>query len=157
MESIYYFRFQHKTAFVKLEYLFPECSLLIEGKDQLYPLKCLESSCPANANCMEGLAKRVHYFFDKVTLDAELIIAYFKYPDRPQSIRAGIFHRDMENPRVATLNPWAFKKFQKEGEAYKWLPPAEFYQLNNVLTSPDILPVENLLYRGRAADRKLKP
>lgn len=150
MEPIYYFRFQHKTAFVKLEYLFPECFILIEGKEKLHPLKCLEGMCSANANCMEGLAKRVHYFFDNVVLDAELIIAYFKYPDRPQSIRAGIFHRDMEEPRITVLNPWAFKKFQKEGDTYKWVPPEEFYQLGNVLTVPDILPAENLL-------RKLKP
>jgi len=150
MEPVYYFRFQYKTAFIKLDYLFPECSLLIEGKEQLHPLKCLEGTCHANANCMEGLAKRVHYFFDNVATDAELVIAYFKYHDRAKSLRAGIFHRTMEEPRVMTLNPWGFRKFQKEGETFKWIPPAEFYQLNTVLTTPNILPAESLL-------RKLRP
>ena len=94
---------------------------------------------------MEGLAKRVHYFFDNVVFDAELIIAYFKYHDRPQSIRAGIFFRNMDEPRVMTLNPYAFKKFQREGDTYKWFPSTEFYNLNSVLTTPDILPVASLL------------
>jgi len=145
MEPIYYFRFQTKTVFIKLQYLFPECFYLIQGKEQLYPLKCLEGMCPANANCMEGLAKRVHYFFDNVVFDAELIIAYFKYPDRPQSIRGGVFFRDMREPQIRILNPWAFRKFQREGDTYKWVPPTEFYRLNSVLTTPDILPVESLL------------
>lgn len=143
MEPIFYFRFQHKTTFIKLQYLFPECEYLIEGKDQLHPLKCLQSSCPVNANCMEGLAKRVNYFFENVAIGSELIIAYFKYPDRPNSIRAGVFYKDFDEPRVMTMNPWAFKKFQREGDAYKWVPPEEFYRLSS--SAPDILPVESLL------------
>lgn len=135
MEPIYYFRFKHKTAFVKLQYLFPECMVLIEGKDQLYPLKCLADSCPANANCMEGLAKRIHYFFEHAAVGAEYLVTYFKHPDRPNSIRAGIFDRDLKNPRVMVVNPYAFKKFQTRGEVFKWIPPHEFYLLNSVMTS----------------------
>ena len=145
MEPIFYFRFQHKTAFIKLEHLFPECFFLIEGKEQLYPVKCLEGPCTANANCMEGLAKRVHYFFEKVAIDAEMLVAYFKYADRPKSIRAAFFWRNMDEPIVRIINPWAFKKFQRESEVFKWLPPEEFYRLNSVMSSPDILPVESLI------------
>ena len=94
---------------------------------------------------MEGLAKRVHYLFDNVVFDAELIIAYFKYRDRPNSLRGGVFFRDMLEPQVKTLNPWAFQKFQREGDVFKWVPPKEFYNINTVLTTPNIIPVESLV------------
>ena len=143
MEPVYYFSFQTKTTFIKLQHLFPECGVLIEGQPELHPLKCLLSSCPANANCMEGLVRRLDYFFENVVPQSELIVAYFRYADRPQSIRAGIFYRDMTEPRVAVVNPWAFRKFQKEGDTFKWFPPAEFYRLNTVMST--IIPVESLI------------
>lgn len=135
--------FQKRTVFIPLKYIYPECSVLIDPYQQLFPLFCLrEDGCPANSNCMETLAKRVDYFFTNVVPDAELLIAYFKYRDRSNSIRAGVFDREMQNPRVMTLNPYAFRKFQKEGTTYKWVPPDEFLFMGG---SSELIPVKKLL------------
>lgn len=93
----------------------------------MYPLKCMQDdSCPKNKNCAESLAKRVHHFFQHVEPDAELMVAYFKYHDKPNSIRAGVFNKDLEEPKLMTVNPYAFRKFQKEGITKQWSPSAEF-------------------------------
>lgn len=144
-ESAAFFTFQKHTVFIPLKYIYPECSVLIEPYQQLSPLHCLrEDGCPANKNCMETLAKRVNYFFTFVTPEAELLIAYFKYRDRGNSIRAGVFDRNMKEPRVMTLNPFAFKKFQREGITYTWMPPDEFLFMHG---GGGLIPMENLLIK----------
>ena len=125
-DSIMYFVFQEKTVFMPFRYLDPECLFLIKEHEGLYPLNCMRGDCFMNRNCAESLAKRVWYFFENVEPSAKLMIAYFKYRDKPNSIRAGIFSKDMSEPRVSTLNPYAFRKFQKEGVTKRWWPSLDF-------------------------------
>lgn len=145
-QQVAFFTFHEKTVFVPLKYVYPECMVLIEPYTQVSPLICLKSDqCPANVNCMETLAKRVNYFFTHVTPKAELLIAYFRYRDRPNSIRAGVFDRALDNPRVMTLNQSAFRKFQKEGLSFTWQPPDEFLFMGS---SNKLIPVDNLLVKS---------
>lgn len=94
---------------------------------------------------MDILAKRVNYLFTHVVPDSQQIIAYFKYRDRPDSIRAGIFTRDMKEPKLMTLNRSAFQKFQREGVMFRWIPNDEY-----LLMAPtsNIIPVESLLVKN---------
>lgn len=138
-----YFVFQTKTVFIPFRYIYPECLVLIEDEPKLYPLLCMKDNCHRNSNCAEKLAHRVHYFFDKVEPKAELMIAYFKYQDRPGSIRAGVFTASMDEPRLITCNRSAFQKFQRESEVFQWVQPNEFLLIGG--GSPTILPVESLV------------
>ena len=109
-----------------LRSVYPECLVHIEPHPQLYPLQCFRTSCPANKNCAEIIARRVNYLFTMVMPQAEMLILYYKYRDRPKSIRAGVFMRDLQEPRQMIVNPYAFKKFQKGGITYEWFPKDEF-------------------------------
>lgn len=95
---------------------------------------------------MDVLAKRINYLFTHVIPDAKQIIAYFKYRDRPNSIRAGVFTRDMAEPTVMTLNQSAFKKFQRESLTFSWFPTDEFLLM---APEPKLLPVESLIKNAR--------
>ena len=142
-QPVVFFVFQKHSIFMPLRYIYPECMTLIEPFPQLSPLHCLKTDiCPANQSCMDILVKRVDYIFTNVVPNGSQIIAYFKYRDRPNSLRAGIFNRDLEEPKLMTLNQSAFKKFQKEGTAFTWIPTDEF-----LLIAPNtkLLTVESLL------------
>ena len=142
-EAVVFFTFQKHSVFMPLRYIYPECMTLIEPYAQLSPLFCLNhDNCPANKGCMDILAKRVNYLFTHVVPDAKQIIAYFKYRDRPNSIRAGVFTRDMAEPVVMTLNQSAFKKFQREGLTFSWFPTDEFLFM---APEPKLIPVESLI------------
>lgn len=144
-QPLAFFVFQKHSVFIPLKYLYGECFTLIEKHDQLSPLHCLRNDiCPVNIGCMDILAKRVDYFFTHVAPDAKLLIAYFKYRDKPGSIRAGVFDRDLTEPKVMTLNQSAFKKFQKEGLAFTWIPTMEYLTLSR---SSTLIPVQNLLLK----------
>lgn len=125
-QPITFFSFHDKNVFIPLKSVYPECYPLIEGEPQLYPLLCLQSMCHRSQNCAEILAKRVNYLFTNVVPEAKLIVLYFKYQDRPNSIRGGIFHKDMREPHVSVLNPHAFGKFKREGNVYQWIPTEDF-------------------------------
>lgn len=144
-EPVAFAVFQKHTVFIPFRYVYPECMKLIEGQPQLYPLFCLRNNqCPANRSCMDILAKRINYLFTSVVPHAQQIIAYFKYPDRPDSIRAGLFLRDMREPKVLTLNRSAFKKFQRDSTAFTWVPPTEYLLL---APSSNLIAVESLLVK----------
>ncbi len=97
-EPIAFFVFQEHSVFMPLRFIYPECMSLIEKYDQLSPLHCLRNDhCPANRGCMDILAKRTNYLFTYVVPNGKQIVAYFKYRDQPESVRAGIFTRDMQN------------------------------------------------------------
>lgn len=123
---IYYFVIKEKTVFLPLRVLYGECFTLIENEPQLSPLLCMHDTCHKNTNCGEILARRVNYFFENVIPTGELLVAYFKYKDKPDSIRAGLFTKNLDEPRVITCNKYAFEKFKKEGIVYSWDPPTEF-------------------------------
>lgn len=144
-EHVAYFVVDRQTVFMPLRFIYPECVTLIEPFDQLSPLHCLQNDhCPANKGCMDILAKRIDYLFTTVIPDSQLLIAYFKYRDRPDSIRAGIFTRDMKEPKVMTLNRSAFRKFQKTGLSFTWIPSNEYLLM---APSNKLLPVESLLVK----------
>jgi hypothetical protein len=123
---MYVLEVQDQTIFTKLVDVFPECSVLIKDSPKLHPLFCLKSNCPRNANCMGKLAHRVKYVFDQWP-KAQLLILYFSYPDQPGSQRAGLFWRDMREPRYITMNRTAWVKLKKMGTIYKWQMPAELF------------------------------
>ncbi len=93
---------------------------------------------------MEVLAKRVKYLFDNVEPSAGLIIAYYKWRDKPNSIRAGVFDRDLQEPRHIVCNRSAFKRCQNLGDTFQWEPPTEYYLLGGH-RSETIIPVEGLI------------
>lgn len=142
-ELFSYFTFQEKTTFIPLKYLYPECMVLIENHPQMHPLKCfLEDGCPANANCGDIIVRRVNYLFQEIMPKSEMLIAYFKYRDRPNSIRGAVFNRNLDPPTIDILNPFAFRKFMKEGTLYQWLPSTEYLLLGG---GDGIIPVEGLI------------
>lgn len=144
-EPVAFFVFQEHSVFMPLKYIYPECMNLIEDYDQLFPLFCLRNDqCPANRGCMDILAKRINYLFTHVIPSAKQIIAYFKYRDKPESIRAGIFTRDMQEPRLMTLNRSAFQKFQREGIMFKWIPSNEYLLM---APSSNLISVESLIVK----------
>lgn len=141
--KIHYFTIQDKTAFIPLKYLYGECFYLIDGEPQLSPLFCMGNECHRNSNCGAVLANRVNYLVEHVMPSVKLIIAYFTYPDKPGSIRAGVFDTSFEElPRVITCNRSAFDKFKKEGVIYSWEATTEFLLLSD---NNDIIPVGNLI------------
>ena len=113
---------REKTLFARVKDIFPECEVLINGSPQLYPLRCLVDHCPKNANCMEKLVHRVKYIFDTFE-KAELLILYFAYPDRPGSIRCGVFWKDFRPPYYRTINRTSWELFKKNGTVYSWQLP----------------------------------
>ena len=86
---IYYFVFQKKTAFIPLKSLYPECFFLRKDHPRTEALQCFKTSCPANKNCADIVAKRVFHLFEHVVVDSELLLAYFK--NTKGSICAGVF------------------------------------------------------------------
>lgn len=113
-----------KTVFAKLTDVYAACQFLIADAPQLHPLICLKSSCPRNANCMEHLAKIVKFIFDRFEA-AQLLFLYFSYRDLPGSQRAGVFWRDMRDPRYITFNRSAWEKLKKMGTVYELNIPNE--------------------------------
>lgn len=120
---MYILEIQEKTLFARLNDVFPECAVLIEHAPKLYPLRCLvDDGCHRNSNCMEKLARRVKHMFE-VFEKAELLILYFKWPDRPDSIRCGVFWRDMREPYYRTINRSSWEIFKEKGTVYSWEMP----------------------------------
>ena len=123
--------------------VYPECLQLIDKHDNLFPLLCFESDCHVNQNCAEMIARRVHYLFENVFTTAEMLILYYKYRDKPNSIRGGVFHRDMREPHLLNpMNPYAFRRFMRMGNTYQWIPTDDFLFIRG---SNEIIPVENLI------------
>lgn len=140
---IIYFVVNKKTVFIPLRYVYPECSKLIDSHPDMFPLKCLTTDgCPANIQCMDYLVPRVNYLFKEVCPAAEMLISYYKYRDRPNSIRGAVFHRDLREPNVMTINPSGFSKFQKESETFQWHPTDEYKTLG---AHRGIIPIESLI------------
>lgn len=130
-----------KTLFIKLDFLFPECKVLIEDYDQLFPLRCLADFCPRNANCMERLAHRVKWVFDTFK-EAEMLILYFAWRDRPGTTRCGVFTREMTEPLFRIMNRTAWDKFKKLGVIYEVEMPKELLLSGQ---SKTIIPASDLV------------
>ena len=115
-----------KSLFVKLLDVLPECGFLISDEPQLHPLICLVGRCHRGQGCMEKLAVRTKCLFDQFT-EAQLLVLYFRYRDRPKYQRAGIFWRDMREPYYITMNPYSWEKLKSLGCVYEWEFPKELF------------------------------
>lgn len=111
------------VLFMKFNAVYPNCEFLISDEPQLHPLKCLIDSCHRNQNCMETLAHRVKYVFDQWP-SVDVLVLYFRYRDFPTKHRAGVFGRDMGEPRYITFNPYAWEKIKTKGVVYEWDLPS---------------------------------
>lgn len=108
------------VLFLKLKDLFPECMFQIEDAPQLFPFICLrQESCPRNHNCMGKLVKRLEAVLE-VWKDVDLVFLYFSWPDMPGSQRAGVFWRDMREPRYITFNRSSWEKMKAVGTIFRW-------------------------------------
>lgn len=133
---MYILEVQSKTLFIKLRDVYPECEFLIHDSSQLYPFKCLVDHCPRNSMCMDKLVKRVKYIFDAFP-DSKLLLLYFSYRDKPGSQRAGIFWREMSEPRYITMNRAGWEKLKEIGKVYEWeLPDSLFLEKAQVVHIP---------------------
>jgi hypothetical protein len=136
-DPITYSVFQKKTMFIPLRYVYGECFHLIKDHPQMYPLKCFaEDGCPVVANCGEIIVHKINYLFQEVVPKVEIIVAYYKYPDRPGSVRGAIFNRNLDSPNITLLNNYALTKFLREGIAFNWYPSNEYSFISG---SKDIL------------------
>ncbi len=135
----YTFIVSDKTAFIKLDTLYPECFFYIKDEPQLFPLICLVGDCHRSQNCMEKLVYRLKYIFDTFpTLD--LIVLYFKYRDS-KSIRMGEFWKDFREPKYSIMNPSAFNKFKEIGVVYSFPMPDSLFIGNTYTPNPKSLKV----------------
>lgn len=131
------------TLFMKLKDVYPECEFLISDVPQIFPLHCLQAdSCPRNQNCMEKLVARLKCVFDTFH-DAQSVLLYFRYQDRPGTHRAGVFWRDMREPRLITFNRAAWEKLKTVGTVYSWRLPDELF-LQTGVGEPDRLSILKL-------------
>jgi hypothetical protein len=138
--SIFYFLvLSEKTAFFRLNDLFPECSLYREPSPQIEPLVCLaeDASCLVGRNCMEHLVKRIKVLFEEIVPTANLMVVYFRKRNKP-GLGAGIFWRDFREPRVITMNPRAWERIKLRGGAFQFMPSREFFLTGNAEKSSEI-------------------
>lgn len=142
MNPVYYFTFKKVSAFIPLKAFYPECVTLIEGESQLSPMGCFNRDCHRSANCPELLAKKSYYFFEEVDPAVEILFVYFKWHDKPGSIRAAVINRDLEEPKVITCNKTAFEKCKREGTVKSFMPTSAFLYTQ---TTPGLIPVETLI------------
>lgn len=123
---MYVLEVNNKSLFIKMKEVYPECEFLIEDESKLFPFICLISDCHRNANCMEKLANRVKYIFDQFE-SAELLVLYFRYRDFPKRHRAGVFWRDMREPRYIVMNPYSWERLKMRGIIYEWELPSSLF------------------------------
>lgn len=79
---------------------------------------------------METLAKRVFNIFEAFP-NAQLLLLYFKYRDRPGTTRAGVFWREMDEPRLVTLNRTGWERLKQIGTIYEYELPMELAGVSN--------------------------
>lgn len=127
------------SALIPLRYIYPECSELLKDLPKAENLLCFRAPCTRDKRCMNVLAHRVHTFFDRVLPEKVThLFAYYKAPSG--SIRAGVFTRDMDEPRVITCNQHAMKKLQEIGSVHTVTLDESFY-------NGSFIPVSSLLKR----------
>jgi hypothetical protein len=124
---MYFVVFSSKTAFFKLDDIFPECLFYRDKSPQIEPLACLQedNACTEGRHCMETLSKRIFVMFEEVC-DCDLLILYFKKRNY-QGLGAGVFWKDMREPRIITMNPSAWSRIKMHGNVYRFNPGHEFF------------------------------
>lgn len=124
----YFVLFSTKSAFFKLNDIFPECAFHREHAPQVDSLQCLQEdhSCHVNHNCMATLVHRVHVLFQEVLPSVQVIVLYFRKHGN-QRYGAGLFWRDMREPRVIVMNPWAWERIKQRGNVFAFTPTQSFF------------------------------
>lgn len=124
---MYFVVLSSKSAFFKLQDIFPECLLYREHSPQIDPMMCLaeDNACTMGRNCMETLAKRVNLLFQEMLTGVGVVVLYFKR--REAGYGAGIFWRDMREPRVIIMNPFAWSRVKSRGNIYQFTPASSFF------------------------------
>lgn len=125
---LYFVVFSSKTAFFKLQDIFPECFLYREASPQIEPLVCLQenNACTVGKSCMETLCKRLYVLFQEVCAGCDLIILYYKKRNY-DGIGAGVFWSNLEQVRVINVNPFAWARIKRHGNIYQFDPSQEFF------------------------------
>jgi hypothetical protein len=126
---MYFVLFSNKTAFFKLQDIFPECFIYREDSPQLEPCICLrENVCHVNKNCMSTLAQRVYALFEEVCTQSDVILLYFKKRNF-NCLGAAVFYRNMGSiePRTITMNPYAWKMIKSRGSIFQFDPSQDFF------------------------------
>ena len=124
----YFVQMSSKTAFFKLQDIFPECFFYRDSSPRIEPLVCLQedNACSVGSNCMETLVRRLHMLFEEVVPTAELVILYFKSRN-DKHIRAGVFYRNLKDFRIITMNPFGWKAIKQRGKIFKFTPTQNFF------------------------------
>jgi hypothetical protein len=135
---IYFVVFSQKTAFLKLESIFPECFFYRDQSPQIDPLMCLleDNACTVGKNCIETIVKRLHVLFQEILPGVNVIVLYYKKRGGT-GVGAGIFWKDMREPRVITVNPFAWQKIKQRGAVYQFQPNSSFF-LTGQASPPEI-------------------
>lgn len=133
MHKVHYVVVSQKTALIPLRQIYPECSKLLADLPMASNLQCLSGPCPKDQRCMSTLAERVHLFFEHVAPSVTHLLTYFKTPSG--SIRAGIFTREMGEPRVITCNPHGMQKLQSIGAVHSTILDESFFRNSYVPVS----------------------
>jgi hypothetical protein len=125
---LYFVVFSSKTAFFKLQDIFPECFFYRDQSPQIEPLVCMreDNACTVGKNCMDVLAKRVYILFEEVCLDADVVILYYRKRNI-QGMGAGVFDREFKNPRIITMNPSGWNMVKRRGNIYQFDPSQDFF------------------------------
>ena len=124
----YFFIYNQKTAFFKLEDIFPECYVYRETSPQMEPLVCLkEDACHVGKNCMETLIYRLKALFDEVVPNAELILLYYRRFKDKSNLGGGVFYRNLQDLRMISMNPYVWKRLKQLGSIYQFTPNQSFY------------------------------
>lgn len=114
-----------KTIIAKLQDLYPECSVLIQGYDRLSLLGCFKDTCHRDAGCLDKLAKRVKAIFDSFEF-ANMLLVVFRDRDN-KKIKAGVFWRNFKFPKLINVNPYGWQRITELSTQYEWAPPRELF------------------------------
>jgi hypothetical protein len=137
-EPIHFLVFCEKTAFFRLKDIFGECFIYRDKSPLIEPVVCLheENSCYVGKSCMETLARRIFVIFEEVLPAVELIILYFRKRNLP-GIGAALCWRDMREPRIITVNPYAWSRIKTRGTIFRFDPGPSFF-LTGKAPSPEL-------------------
>ena len=139
---MYFLTFCGKTAFFKLEEVFPEC-FLHRKDNHVEPMYCMIGDCSVNRNCMETLSKRIFVIFQEVLPFVDLMVLYYKKRN-VDSIGGTLFWKDMREPRNITINPYGWNMIKSRGNIYQFNPSSSFFLTGKSADPEEINSTENL-------------
>jgi hypothetical protein len=85
---------------------------------------------------METLAKRIFVLFQEVIPQADLIILYYR-KQCSSGLGAGLFWKDMSEPRYIIMNPSAWDMIKQRGYVFEFHAGSSFY-LSGLASEPEM-------------------